>query len=253
MIEPLATAEWCPDGWLRHTFPHGDHSHAFYVIDKGAPQVVLPSVMLMHEFPGISADFVQLANTLAKDFRVVCPSIFGRDGDPKQGDSLKQICVRREVHLFARRGVSRSVGWLKEFADEHVARRLDEPFGVVGMCFSGNFALALAVDPRIKAVVVAQPAIPVWPCALGLSTADRESLHDRADLRVQGYRFRRDRLSPAPKLAAAQGLLGPETMQTFSLSEPNDRKHSTLTGPCRNEKAIEGLRSFLLERLGAGS
>ncbi|CCQ46241.1 hypothetical protein ARTSIC4J27_2202 [Pseudarthrobacter siccitolerans] len=40
-------------------------------------------------------------------------------------------------------------------------------------------------------------------------------------------------------------------MQTFPLSEPNERQHSTLTGDSRNETALRGLRSFLAERLAA--
>jgi hypothetical protein len=205
--------------------------------------------MLMHEFPGISGDLVELADTLAQDFRVVVPSIFGRDGAPQAGDSLKQICVRREVYVLARHRVSAAVGWLRDFADEHVARGRNEPYGVIGMCFSGNFALALAVDPRVAAAVLAQPSLPVWPCALGLSPEDRQTLQNRTDLRVQGYRFRRDRISPPAKLNTALELLGPEKMRVFQLSEPDERKHSTLTGCCRNEEAIAGIRSFLTERL----
>lgn len=244
-----AGAEWCPDGWKRYSFPHLDHAHAFYVIDRGRAGKALPSVMLMHEFPGIKSNLVELANTLAGDFRVVVPSILGRDGDPTSVDSLKQICVRREVHVIARHGVSAAAGWLRDFADEHVARRRNDPYGVIGMCFSGNFALALAVDPRVTAAVMAQPAIPVWPCALGLSPADRETLESRTDLRVQGYRYRRDLISPAAKLSAAQGLLGGDRMQTFPLGGSNDRKHSTLTGESRNKDAIDRVRSFLRERL----
>lgn len=251
MTDEGQPGQWCPEGWQRHTFLHGEHSHAFYVIDRGGSESALSSVMLMHEFPGISTDLVQLADTLALDFRIVVPSIFGRDGAPKAGDSVKQICVRREVHALALQGVSAAVGWLQAFADEHVVRRRDEPYGVIGMCFSGNFALALAVDPRVKAAVVAQPSIPVWPCALGLSPDDRDALKSRMDLRVQGYRYRRDRISPAAKLRAAERLLGSDRMQTFSLREPDERRHSTLTGDHRNRDAIEGVRSFLVERLAA--
>lgn len=138
---------WCPDGWKRYSFPHLDHAHVFYVIDHGPAGKPSPSVMLMHEFPGISTRLFPLTEALAGHFRVVIPSILGRDGDPKYGDSLKQICVRREVHVLARHGVSAAVGWLRDIADEHVARRSNAPYGVIGMCFSGNFALALAIDP----------------------------------------------------------------------------------------------------------
>ena len=123
----------------------------------------------MHEFPGISENLRQLADILAEDFRVVVPSIFGRDGTPTAMDSVRQLCVRREVHILASDGVSRSVDWLRDLVDEHVAEASVRPYGVIGMCFTGNFALALAVDPRVRAAVVAQPALPVLPRRLGLS------------------------------------------------------------------------------------
>lgn len=251
MAEAGQAAEWGPKGWQRHTFPHHGHSHAFYVIDRGQPGTARPSVMLLHEFPGIKPDLVQLANTLAENFRVVVPSIFGHDGEPKAAGSLKQICVQREVHLLARHTVSASVGWLRDFADEHVARRRNEPYGVIGMCFTGNFALALAVDPRVTAAVLAQPSIPVWPWALGLSPEDRETLQNRTGLRAQGYRYRCDWMSPAAKLEAAERLLGPDKMKIFPLSRNSKQRHSTLTGACPSPVAIAGIQSFLAERLAA--
>jgi dienelactone hydrolase len=246
-----AQPEWCPEGWERGSFAHGDHSHAFYVIDHGGTEAALPSVMLMHEFPGISEHLVELANVLSADFRVVVPSIIGRDGSPTGFDSARQLCVRREIHALAGDGVSSSAQWLRGFADEHVARRSDRPFGVIGMCLTGNFALALAVDPRVRGAVVAEPAMPARPSGLGLSSQDRTALRQRLDLRVQGYRFRRDCLSPASKLVAAQELLGPERMRVFTLTSPDETKHSTLTGQWRSEAAIESVRGFLRERLTA--
>lgn len=240
---------WCPDGWVPDFYEHGNHSHPFYVISSPrSRKTTAPSVLLLHEFPGVSEVLVPLVDTLSQDFRVVIPSLFGRDGAAKAVDSIWQICVRREVHVLARHGVSASVGWLRDFVDQHVALRRDESYGVVGMCFTGNFALALAVDPRVKGAVVAQPSLPLWPGSLGLSQEDCASLRARRDLRVQGYRFRCDWMSPAAKLNAAQGLLGPERMQVFSLGGPNERKHSTLTRD-RDENAVTGVRTFLMERL----
>jgi dienelactone hydrolase len=244
-----AQREWCPEGWDRGTFEHGDHSHAFYVIDHGGTDAALPSVLLMHEFPGIADHLVELANTLSADFRVVVPSIIGRDGSPTALDSARQLCVRREIHALADGGVSSSATWLRDFAEEHVAERSDRPYGVIGMCLTGNFALALAVDPRVRGAVVAEPAMPARPSGLGLSAEDRTALRERIDLRVQGYRFRRDCLSPASKLVAAQELLGAERMRVFTLTSPDETKHSTLTRRWRSEAAIENVRGFLLERL----
>jgi dienelactone hydrolase len=242
--------QWCPPGWDRQSYPHGDHSHAYYVVDRSAPGAQRPSVMLMHEFPGIKKNLEKLANVLAEEFRVVVPSIFGRDGSPSSLDSIRQICVGREVHILARDGVSRSVGWLREFANDRVAGSSSRPFGVIGLCLTGNFALALAVDRRVAAAVVGEPAIPLRPSGLGLSRGDRDLVKKNVDLRVQGYRFRRDCMSPAAKLTAAKELLD-DRMRIYTLSSPSETGHSTLTGDDASPAAIANVRAFLRERLGA--
>ena len=248
MSETGQDPTWCPEGWERHPYDHGNHSHGFYVIDPALKGIASPSVLILHEFPGIATDLVPLVDKLSQDFHVVVPSIFGRDGDANCVDSTKQICVRREVHLLALHQVSASVGWLRDFAKEHVARGRNEPYGVIGMCFTGNFVLALAVDPRVTAAVVAQPSFPLWPSSLGLSPQDRDALQTRTNLLVQGYRFPRDCLSAAAKLNSAQGLLGSERMDDFQLGGRNEWKHSTLTKH-GDESAVEGVTLFLTKRL----
>ncbi len=121
---------------------------------------------------------------------------------------------------------------------------------MIGMCFTGNYALALAVDPQVKAAVVAQPAMPVAPRGgLGLSQADRDMLAVRGDLCVRGLRFRHDLISSPRKLSAAERLLGPERMTVSTLTEPRSWRHSTLTGVDRNRDAVLFITEFLAARL----
>jgi hypothetical protein len=56
-------------------------------------------------------------------------------------------------------------------------------------------------------------------------------------------------MSPAAKLTAAQQLLGKDRMRVFTLTSPDQNKHSTLTGRWRSEAAIANVRGFLRERL----
>lgn len=256
MVEPIVTTAsaaqtepWCPPGWVRAEYVHGDHTHNFYVIDP-TPSPTRRSVLLLHEFPGIDERIVALANRLSADFRVVLPSIFGVDGSLSPWSSVKQICVRKEVHVIARGSVSKSVEWLKDFIAEHVAPD-ESAYGVVGMCFSGNFALALAVDDQVKAAIVAQPSLPIFPAALGLSRDDQKSLKQRSDLCVRGYRYYGDRLSPAVKLASAARLLRAGNIQTFTLSAPQPT-HSTLTGARPSAFALEDMQSYLVAALQEG-
>lgn len=242
-------ADWPPTGWVSATYEHDGHDHNYYVVG-GDARPSGPSVLLLHEFPGLSSTITGFADRLARSFRVVVPSIFGDDGHPSGLRSLKQICVSREVRLLARHSVSTSVGWLRDFVDAHVAAD-GEPCAVVGMCFSGNFALALAVDRRVRAAVVAQPALPLWPSALGLTPHDREAIAGRRDLCVRGYRFEGDWMSPRAKLDAVESLFGDDRIKVFPL-ETDRRRHSTLTGPEPSQFAVEDVEAFLCDRLGPG-
>ncbi|WP_243076577.1 dienelactone hydrolase family protein [Microbacterium sp. SS28] len=242
MADSTRDATWPPPTWQTDVYPHEDHAHNFYVAQSTTRP--LASILLLHEFPGIDGRITAFADQLARSFRVVMPSIFGEDGDPHWKGSLRQICVRREVHALAREGVSKDVGWLKDFVDAHVSTDRSA-YGVVGMCFSGSFALALAVDHRVKAAVVAQPAVPFWPpSALGLSSADRNALAGRGDLCARGYRFTQDWKSPDAKLEAVKGLLG-ERAEVVRLASSDRAKHSTLTGVTADEKARADVQSFL--------
>ena len=242
---------------------HGGHKHAFYVIDRHGQDVA--SILLMHEFPGISSNLVRFAEDLAEDFRIVVPSIVGRDGSPNFLGSLAQLCIRREVAALRTGKTSAAIPWLRELLDVHVSR--GRPCGVIGMCMTGGFALALALQPSVRAAVMAQPALPIahlgnlpLPRAaaraadLGLSrdtkTLLRRRLAEEPDsVCVRGYRFRDDKLSPPAKLEATRDLLGDSAMKVVTLSEPHPTEHSTLTGDNRNRAAVLEVKAFLGERL----
>ncbi|GAA1866724.1 hypothetical protein GCM10009836_53930 [Pseudonocardia ailaonensis] len=250
---------WPPAGWEQHEVPHGGHRHAYYVLgDSDAP-----GVLLLHEFPGVNAALVRFAGELAERFRVTVPSIVGRDGRPSTPGTVARLCVRREVHFFRTGRTSPAVPWLRTLFDEVVARGEDRPCGVVGMCMTGGFALALAVDPRVRAAVVAQPAAPAaavgrlpfadrrhWAADLGLGEDDRAALCARTDLRVRGYRYDGDPLSPPERLQAAEDLLGADRLHVTTFDPPVPKAHSTLTGEERHPGAVAEVVAFLTERLG---
>jgi hypothetical protein len=113
---------------------------------------------------------------------------------------------------------------------------------------TGNFALALAINPRVTAAVVAEPAVPIWPSSLGLSTDEREQLRNRTDLCVRGFRFTNDWKSPKAKLTAAKALLG-DAIIVEPLSPPPKGSHSTLTGRSADPSAVATVLDFLNDRL----
>src|SRR5690606_3022161 len=84
------------------------------------------------------------------------------------------------------------------------------------MCFTGGFALAMAVDDRMLAPVLSQPSLPA---AIGrsrrhnidIAPADLDRVKvrcEREGLEVLGMRFRSDRLVPAERFEFLREQLG---------------------------------------------
>lgn len=48
--------------------------------------------------------------------------------------------------------------------------------GAIGMCFTGSFALAMAIDDVVLAPVMSQPALPVARAGLGVGPAELETI-----------------------------------------------------------------------------
>ena len=85
--------------------------------------------------------------------------------------------------------------------------------GAIGMCFTGNFALSMMLEPALLAPVLAQPSLPFDEPAAVESSAEelaqvRQRL-EREDLTVLAYRFEGDRHCRAQRFAAYQDALGP--------------------------------------------
>jgi hypothetical protein len=81
------------------------------------------------------------------------------------------------------------------------------------MCFTGNFALSMMLEPAMLAPVLSQPSLPLDnPAAVesppGELAAIRERL-ERDDLTVLAYRFAGDRFCQAQRFAAYAEALGP--------------------------------------------
>ena len=88
--------------------------------------------------------------------------------------------------------------------------------GVVGMCFTGGFALAMMADAPVLAPVLSQPSLPFGIGAkrkrdLGLSDADLDKVKVKCaaeDLTVLGLRFSGDRFVPPERFGHLREALG---------------------------------------------
>jgi dienelactone hydrolase len=88
---------------------------------------------------------------------------------------------------------------------------------VIGMCFTGGFALAMTADDAVLAPVLSQPSLPFGITSAqkrdaGISPDDMAAVKARcaADpgLRVLGMRFTKDRFVPPERFSALKEQLG---------------------------------------------
>ncbi|WP_354644516.1 dienelactone hydrolase family protein [Kitasatospora camelliae] len=176
-----------------------------------------PAVVLLPEMPGISPDVARLARWLRDaGFSVYLPSLFGVDGAyplAESGEAVaRRACVSAEFRAFAGGGTSPVVGWLRGLARLAHAERGGPGVGAVGLCFTGNFALTMALEPAVIAPVVNHPSLPLDdPDGLEIGDADAVAVADRLTrdgLTVLAYRFEGDRWCTGRRFAAYRALLG---------------------------------------------
>ncbi len=177
-----------------------------------------PAVIVMHEMPGISPHVARFARWVRDaGFTIYMPSLFGRDGAvgtaEEGGKIFQRACMSTEFHAFAGKGASPITSWLRALARTAHNECGGLGVGAIGMCWTGNFALSMMLEPAMVAPVLSQPSLPLdVPDALESSdeelTAVRERL-EKDDLNVRAYRFAGDRICTAQRFAAYQKALGP--------------------------------------------
>ncbi|MGH1562184.1 dienelactone hydrolase family protein [Mumia sp. DW29H23] len=176
-----------------------------------------PAVVVMPEMPGISPDVLRFARWVRDaGFTVYVPSLFGVDGAYPRADEgtavMKRACVSAEFRAFAGGGTSPVVTWLRALARLAHDECGGPGVGAVGMCFTGNFALTMTLEPSVVAPVLSQPSLPLDdPAGLEMTPEDAEAVRERFardDLRALGLRFAGDRWCTGQRFAAYARLLG---------------------------------------------
>ncbi|MFJ3671281.1 dienelactone hydrolase family protein [Streptomyces sp. NPDC090106] len=255
-------------GFTRRPFTAGPHTHDVY--EKGTG----PGVVLVPEAPGITPQVLGLAEHLvAEGFTVSLPSLFGTPGRPESVPymlgTITRMCVSAEFRAFATDARRPVADYLRALARDLAARTPGPGVGVIGMCFTGGFALAAAVDPAVLAPVVSQPSVPLPVSGArradpGLSSGELDTVTARTrteGLCVLGLRFSGDGLSPADRFATLTKRLG-DAFEVIELdSGPGNGggfakgAHSVLTAEVRETPGHPALAArtrvvaFLRERL----
>jgi dienelactone hydrolase len=185
-----------------------------------------PAVIVIHEMPGLHPLVLRFATRVAAaGMTVFCPHLFGEAGKEIRplnavGSMLKGICIRREFDVWATDRSSPIVDWLRALAKKAHGECGGRGVGAVGMCFTGNFALAMMTEPSVVAPVLSQPSLPMAMgpgkakrgAAIGASPAEircaRQRLEDE-DLTMLGLRFEGDSYVPPERFEALRAALGP--------------------------------------------
>lgn len=229
-----------------------------------------PAVIVMTEMPGISPHVARFARWIrAAGFTVWMPNLFGDPGRPLSPlytvGSLVRGCVSAEFRAFAAHSSSPVTSWLRALAAHAHPLCGGKGVGAIGMCFTGNFALSMMLEPAMLAPVLSQPSLPLLQAG-GMHIAPDE-LHavkerlEREDLTVLAYRFAGDAFCRAERFAAYQAALG-DRFQARVLPDgcanpdaPMKNPHSVVTVHLIDEndqptrQAVDEIIGFFRQRL----
>ncbi|MDC0657675.1 dienelactone hydrolase family protein [Leisingera sp. SS27] len=176
-----------------------------------------PAVIVMAEMPGISPHVARFARWVRDaGFTVYMPSLFGRDGSVATAEDgaevFRRACVSAEFRAFAGNGASPVTQWLRALARLAHGECGGAGTGAIGMCFTGNFALSMMLEPAMLAPVLAQPSLPLDnPAAVESPPEELAAVRARLeqeDLTVLAYRFQGDAFCQAQRFAAYAEALG---------------------------------------------
>jgi dienelactone hydrolase len=243
---PVSTLE----GWAQASFTGGGLTYDVY--EKG----VGPGVVLIPEIPGMTPEVIGLGQHLVDSgFTVAIPSPFGTpEREGSMGYVLRsavQVCVSAEFRAFAVNAHRPITDFLRALAADLAARTPGPGVGVIGMCFTGGFALATAVDASVLASVMSQPAVP-FPTSRarrldpGASAAEMDTIAARAAdgaVCVLGLRFSEDAAAPRARFAGLKARLG-DAFDVIELDSSagnaggySKSAHSVLTSEVRESPA----------------
>jgi dienelactone hydrolase len=254
--------------YSKFEFAHGRRSYPVYRRGSG------PGVIVMHEMPGLHPLVIRFADRVAAaGMTVFCPSFFGKPGKPVDRNyvtttAIGVLCVRREFYVWRGDRSSPVVDWLKGLARHVHGECGGRGVGAVGMCFTGNFALAMMTEPAVVAPVLSQPSLPLASlnpkrgAEIAMSPDEIRCVRQRMDaedLSAIGLRYRSDRLVPDARFATYRREFG-DRFEAIELSDEDAAPaiippHSVLSLHLKEDgpsKAAETrVIDFFRERTGA--
>ena len=258
------------EGFATSSFTHDGKERVVYRRGSG------PGVVVMHEIPGITPEVARFATRVADaGFTAVMPELFGTTGKPMTkayaAAELARACISREFRVLAARASSPMTDWLRALCREVHAELGFRGVGAIGMCITGNFALALMVEPSMMAPVLSQPSLPgpfgaARRAGLHLSDGDlaiAKTRTQRDGVRVLGLRFTGDPSCPAERFERLRKEFG-DAFEGIEIDSSKGNPHglprtahSVVTMELvektghPTQLALDRVLSFFREQLGA--
>ncbi len=270
-ISGAGTREAALTGFTKESFEADGKRRDVYRTGSG------PAVIVVSEIPGITPLVAEFGRRVAAaGCSAVLPSLFGEPGrEPSGAYALRSIgpaCISREFSAFALKRTSPVTEWLRKLAAVEHERCGGPGVGVVGMCFTGGFALAMMVDDVVLAPVLSQPSLPFpiskrYRADIGISDPDLARVKERtaAGTCILGLRFSNDPFCFEERFETLRRELGEAFIAVEIDSAPGNpyghpkRAHSVLTEHLVDKEgtptraALDQTLTFLREKLGVGS
>lgn len=221
-----------------------------------------PCIIIIPEIPGITPEHAALARRIASQgYTTVSPSVFGSPGKPMTNSyaasSIIKGCVSKEFAAFATGSTRPITLWLRALAEKEHARCGGPGVGVIGMCFTGGFGLAMMLSDSVIAPVMSQPSLPLPIGAarradIGIAPEDLKKIQikARAGACIMGLRFTEDRAVPAERFASLREALGDAFISIEIDSSPGNKHgfkksaHSVLTHEYSEDSANPANNAF---------
>ena len=153
MAEQSMNVKDCLKDFMARELSFNGIKKVVYVMGKG------PAVIVMPEMPGISPQLARFCRWVRDaGFTVYLPLLYGKDGDEPTAEEglaiLKKPCVSAEFRALAANETSPVTVWLRALAKFANAACGGPGIGAIGMCFTGNFALTMMLEPAMLAPVL---------------------------------------------------------------------------------------------------
>lgn len=228
-------------GFVTTSFSAQEKTREVFVRGEGR------GVIVMAEVPGITPLVTAFATRVADaGFRVYMPQLFGTPNRIESHGYAAGVifgaCISREFKVLASNRSSPVVDWLRALARHAHNECGGKGVGAVGMCLTGNFALAMMLGAPVIAPVLSQPSLPFaitkrMSGALHASQAELDAAHEKIDshgAKILGLRFKGDPMCKAARFASLRDEFGDafegiELEDEFANPKGSPPPHSVLT------------------------